>query len=116
MSGRYFDYEWRRKRRMKTDNTSLYHIINQLENGADTVSHAYASTTIVIWILFGGQQFLHCVQTLGFAISEFDSLRPRMYELRASCYMALRNYKVCYHSLSLSLSTSITVFRQVYHI
>ncbi|KAF9295389.1 hypothetical protein BGZ88_002215 [Linnemannia elongata] len=82
------------------ENTSTATVENE-EEGAEQSNTIYTkdSVVFVIWILFGGQQFLHCVQTLGFAISEFDSLRPRMYELRASCYMALRNYKACTEDL-----------------
>ncbi|KAK3830814.1 MAG: hypothetical protein JOS17DRAFT_149265 [Linnemannia elongata] len=82
------------------ENTSTTTVENE-EEGAEQSNTIYTkdSVVFVIWILFGGQQFLHCVQTLGFAIGEFDSLRPRMLELRASCYMALRNYKACTEDL-----------------
>ncbi|KAF9278456.1 hypothetical protein BGZ68_008568 [Mortierella alpina] len=71
------------------------------EEGAETQTTIYTkdSVVFVIWILFSGQQFQHCVQTLGFAISEFESLRTRMLELRASSHMALRNYKACVEDL-----------------
>ncbi|KAG0261433.1 hypothetical protein DFQ27_002956 [Actinomortierella ambigua] len=60
----------------------------------------------VIWILFSGQQWSHCIQTLGFAITEFEDIRPRMLELRASCHMALRNYKSCTEDLEEVLNIS----------
>ncbi|GJJ69699.1 hypothetical protein EMPS_02047 [Entomortierella parvispora] len=71
------------------------------EEGAEQQTTIYTkdSVVFVIWILFSGQQFVHCVQTLGFAITEFESIRPRMLELRASCHMALRNYKGCTEDL-----------------
>ncbi|KAF9149976.1 hypothetical protein BG015_008201 [Linnemannia schmuckeri] len=82
------------------ENTSTTTVENE-EEGAEQSNTIYTkdSVVFVIWILFGGQQFSHCVQTLGFAISEFESLRPRMLELRASCHMALRNYKACTEDL-----------------
>ncbi|KAF9980224.1 hypothetical protein BGZ75_008689 [Mortierella antarctica] len=57
-----------------------------------------------------GQQFQHCVQTLGFAIAEFESLRTRMLELRASSHMALRNYKACVEDLEqvLAINPNLT--------
>ncbi|KAG0044973.1 hypothetical protein BGZ83_009749 [Gryganskiella cystojenkinii] len=71
------------------------------EEGAEQQTTIYTkdSVVFVIWILYSGQQFAHCVQTLGFAITEFESIRPRMLELRASCHMALRNYKACTEDL-----------------
>ncbi|KAG0284392.1 hypothetical protein BGZ96_011222 [Linnemannia gamsii] len=82
------------------ENTSTTTVENE-EEGAEQSNTIYTkdSVVFVIWILFGGQQYSHCVQTLGFAISEFESLRPRMLELRASCHMALRNYKACTEDL-----------------
>ncbi|KAF9194541.1 hypothetical protein BGZ51_009104 [Haplosporangium sp. Z 767] len=74
--------------------------------GAEQQTTIYTrdSVVFVIWILFSGQQFQHCVQTLGFAITEFEPLRPRMLELRASCHMALRNYKACTDDLEEALA------------
>ncbi|KAG0001779.1 hypothetical protein BGZ80_008530 [Entomortierella chlamydospora] len=71
------------------------------EEGAEQQTTIYTkdSVVFVIWILFSGQQYAHCVQTLGFAINEFEALRPRMLEFRASCHMALRNYKACCEDL-----------------
>ncbi|KAI1320853.1 hypothetical protein EDD11_009810 [Mortierella claussenii] len=71
------------------------------DDGAEQQTTIYTkdSVVFVIWILFSGQQFAHCQQTLGFAITEFESLRPRMLEFRASCHMALRNYKACTEDL-----------------
>ncbi|KAG0309822.1 hypothetical protein BGZ97_012964 [Linnemannia gamsii] len=82
------------------ENTSTTTVENE-EEGAEQSNTIYTkdSVVFVIWILFGGKQFSHCVQTLGFAINEFESLRPRMLELRASCHMALRNYKACTEDL-----------------
>ncbi|KAG0204185.1 hypothetical protein BGX33_008666 [Mortierella sp. NVP41] len=82
------------------ENTSTTTVEND-EDGAEQTTTIYTkdSVVFVIWVLFGGQQFSHCVQTLGFAINEFDTLRPRMLELRASCHMALRNYKSCTEDL-----------------
>ncbi|KAF9145888.1 hypothetical protein BGX30_006028 [Mortierella sp. GBA39] len=87
------------------ENTSTTTVENE-EEGAEQSNTIYTkdSVVFVIWILFGGQQFSHCVQTIGFAISEFESLRPRMFELRASCHMALRNYKGCTEDLEEVLS------------
>jgi hypothetical protein len=45
-------------------------------------------------ILWSGGQYEHCIQTIGFAIQEFADIKGRMLELRASCHMALRNFKV----------------------
>ncbi|KAF8977876.1 hypothetical protein BGZ46_007046 [Entomortierella lignicola] len=71
------------------------------EEGAEQHTTIYTkdSVVFVIWILFSGQQYAHCVQTLTFAITEFESLRPRMLEFRASCHMALRDYKACCEDL-----------------
>ncbi|KAG0245021.1 hypothetical protein BGX31_008114 [Mortierella sp. GBA43] len=71
------------------------------EEGAEQQTTIYTrdSVVFVIWILFSGQQFHHCVQTLGFAITEFEDLRPRMLEFRANCHLALRNYKGCTEDL-----------------
>ncbi|KAF9581505.1 hypothetical protein BGW38_001450 [Lunasporangiospora selenospora] len=71
------------------------------EEGAEQQTTIYTkdSVVFVIWILYSGQQFSHCVQTLGFAITEFEDIRPRMLELRASSHMALRNYKACLEDL-----------------
>ncbi|KAG0379209.1 hypothetical protein BGX24_001317 [Mortierella sp. AD032] len=82
------------------ENTSTTTVEDE-EEGAEQTNTIYTkdSVVFVIWILFGGQQYSHCVQTLGFAINEFESLRPRMLELRASCHMALRNYKACTEDL-----------------
>ncbi|KAF9129238.1 hypothetical protein BGW39_004326 [Mortierella sp. 14UC] len=83
------------------DNTSTTTVENEEEEGAEQTNTIYTkdSVVFVIWILFGGQKFSHCVQTLSFAINEFEALRPRMLELRASCHMALRNYKACTEDL-----------------
>jgi hypothetical protein len=54
---------------------------------------------LVIMILWSGGQYDHCIQTLGFAIKEFADIKGRLLELRASCYMALRNFKVCLYTL-----------------
>ncbi|KAF9542735.1 hypothetical protein EC957_001716 [Mortierella hygrophila] len=93
------------------ENTST-NTVEHEEEGAEQANTIYTkdSVVFVIWILFGGQQFSHCVQTIGFAISEFDSLRPRMFELRASCHMALRNYKGCTEDLEevLNIKSDLT--------
>ncbi|KAF9409820.1 hypothetical protein BGZ94_001842 [Podila epigama] len=68
-----------------------------------TTIYTKDSVVFVIWILFSGQQWAHCVQTLSFAITEFEDIRPRMLELRASCHMALRNYKACNEDLEQAL-------------
>ncbi|KAG0325535.1 hypothetical protein BG004_003187 [Podila humilis] len=68
-----------------------------------TTIYTKDSVVFVIWILFSGQQWAHCVQTLTFAITEFEDIRPRMLELRASCQMALRNYKACNEDLEQAL-------------
>ncbi|KAF9911774.1 hypothetical protein EC991_002502 [Linnemannia zychae] len=82
------------------ENTSTTTVENEEEDSEQTNTiYTKDSVVFVIWILFGGQQFSHCVQTLGFAINEFETLRPRMLELRASCHMALRNYKACTEDL-----------------
>ncbi|KAG0197252.1 hypothetical protein BGX28_009250 [Mortierella sp. GBA30] len=75
------------------------------EEGAESQTTVYTkdSVVFVIWILYSGQQFHHCVQTLGFAITEFESIRARMLELRASSHMALRNYKACIEDLEQAL-------------
>ncbi|KAI8597796.1 hypothetical protein EDD21DRAFT_384490 [Dissophora ornata] len=71
------------------------------DDGAEQKTTIYTkdSVVFVIWILYSGQQFAHCIHTLGFAITEFEALRPRMLEFRASCHMALRNYKACTNDL-----------------
>ncbi|KAF9916358.1 hypothetical protein BX616_003990 [Lobosporangium transversale] len=71
------------------------------EPGAEQQTTIYTrdSVVFVIWILFSGQQFAHCQQTLGFAIKEFETLRPRMLEFRANCHMAMRDYKACTEDL-----------------
>ncbi|KAG0096579.1 hypothetical protein BGZ93_004307 [Podila epicladia] len=68
-----------------------------------TTIYTKDSVVFVIWILFSGQQWAHCVQTLSFAITEFEDIRPRMLELRASCKMALRDYKGCNEDLEQAL-------------
>ncbi|KAG0333907.1 hypothetical protein BG004_000642 [Podila humilis] len=71
------------------------------EEGVEQQTTIYTkdSVVFVVWILFSGQQWSHCVQTLSFAAREFEDIRPRMLELRASCHMALRNYKRCNEDL-----------------
>ncbi|KAG0327161.1 hypothetical protein BGZ99_008251 [Dissophora globulifera] len=83
------------------EGTSTSTVESESEQGVEQQAIIYTkdSVVFVIWILYSGQQFAHCVQTLGFAITEFDALRPRMLELRASCHMALRNYKACVQDL-----------------
>jgi hypothetical protein len=53
-------------------------------------------------ILWSGGQYEHCIQTIGFAIQEFEDIKGRMLELRASCHMALRNFKVTIARTSLA--------------
>ncbi|KAG0229014.1 hypothetical protein BGW42_001835 [Actinomortierella wolfii] len=82
--------------------------VDSEEEGAEQQTTIYTKDSVifVIWILFSGQQWSHCIQTLGFAITEFEGLRPRMLELRASCHMALRNYKGCTDDLEEVLNIS----------
>ncbi|KAG0355249.1 hypothetical protein BGZ54_001243 [Gamsiella multidivaricata] len=93
------------------ENTSTSTVESE-EEGAEQHTTIYTkdSVVFVIWILFSGQQFSHCIQTLGFAITEFEALRPRMLEFRASCHMALRNYKACTEDLEqvLTLTPELT--------
>ncbi|KAF9975179.1 hypothetical protein BGZ73_001252 [Actinomortierella ambigua] len=82
--------------------------VDSEEEGAEQQTTIYTKDSVifVIWILFSGQQWSHCIQTLGFAITEFEDIRPRMLELRASCHMALRNYKNCTEDLEQVLEIS----------
>ncbi|KAG0304235.1 hypothetical protein BGZ97_001574 [Linnemannia gamsii] len=63
------------------------------------------SVVFVIMILWSGGQYEHCIQTIGFAIQEFEDIKGRMLELRASCHMALRNFKACNEDLEEALAT-----------
>ncbi|KAG0059848.1 hypothetical protein BGZ89_000079 [Linnemannia elongata] len=63
------------------------------------------SVVFVIMILWSGGQYEHCIQTIGFAIQEFADIKGRMLELRASCHMALRNFKACNEDLEEALAT-----------
>ncbi|GJJ76751.1 hypothetical protein EMPS_09110 [Entomortierella parvispora] len=76
------------------------------EEGAEQQTTIYTrdSVVFVIMILWCGQQFEHCVQTLTFAIQEFAPIKGRMLELRASCHMALRNLKLCNEDLEEALT------------
>ncbi|KAF9897987.1 hypothetical protein BX616_004664 [Lobosporangium transversale] len=67
------------------------------EEGAEQQTTVYTrdSVIFVIMILWSGGQYEHCIQTLTFAIQEFEPLKGRLLELRANCYMALRNFKAC---------------------
>ncbi|KAF9359076.1 hypothetical protein BGX34_008558 [Mortierella sp. NVP85] len=67
------------------------------EEGAEQQTTIYTkdSVVFVIWILFSGQQYAHCVQTLEFAIKEFKDLSARLLEIHANCNLALRKYKGC---------------------
>ncbi|KAF9980546.1 hypothetical protein BGZ75_008317 [Mortierella antarctica] len=77
------------------------------EEGAEQQTTIYTkdSVVFVIMILWCGQQFEHCIQTLTFAIQEFSQIKGRMLELRASCQMSLRNYKACIEDFEEALNT-----------
>ncbi|KAG0045694.1 hypothetical protein BGZ83_009075 [Gryganskiella cystojenkinii] len=76
------------------------------EEGAEQHTTIYTrdSVIFVIMILWCGQQWEHCVQTLTFAIQEFTPIKGRMLELRASCHMASRNFKSCTEDLEEALT------------
>ncbi|KAF9363053.1 hypothetical protein BGX34_005000 [Mortierella sp. NVP85] len=80
--------------------------VDSEEEGAEQQTTIYTrdSVIFVIMILWSGGQFEHCIQTLGFAIKEFADIKGRLLELRASCYMALRNFKLCNEDLEEALS------------
>ncbi|KAF9920889.1 hypothetical protein BGZ65_010847, partial [Modicella reniformis] len=76
------------------------------EEGADQQTTIYTrdSVIFVIMILWNGGQYEHCIQTLTFAIQEFKQIKGRLLELRASCHMALRNFKACNEDLEEALA------------
>ncbi|KAF9583953.1 hypothetical protein BGW38_008031 [Lunasporangiospora selenospora] len=80
--------------------------VDSEEEGAEQQMTIYTrdSVIFVIMILWNGQQFEHCIQTLTFAIQEFTQLKGRLLELRASCHMALRNFKACNEDLEEALT------------
>ncbi|KAG0223621.1 hypothetical protein B0O80DRAFT_426043 [Mortierella sp. GBAus27b] len=80
--------------------------VDSEEEGAEQQTTVYTrdSVIFVIMILWSGGQYEHCVQTLTFAIQEFKDIKGRLLELRASCYMALRNFKSCDEDLEEALT------------
>ncbi|KAF8940969.1 hypothetical protein EDD21DRAFT_373086 [Dissophora ornata] len=80
--------------------------VDSEEEGAEQQTTIYTrdSVIFVIMILWSGGQFEHAVQTLTFAIQEFEQIKGRMLELRASCHMALRNFKACNEDLEEALT------------
>ncbi|CAG8434866.1 12890_t:CDS:2 [Ambispora gerdemannii] len=58
------------------------------------------SLILVIWLLFNGKQFQFCIQTLSIALNQLEqSLHPRLLHLRASCYLATGDNKLCIKDL-----------------
>ncbi|KAG0303571.1 hypothetical protein BGZ98_006519 [Dissophora globulifera] len=88
------------------ENTSTTTVDSE-EEGAEQQTTIYTrdSVIFVIMILWSGGQYEHCIQTLTFAIQEFEPIKGRLYELRASCHMALRNFKACNEDLEEALAT-----------
>ncbi|KAG0253607.1 hypothetical protein BG011_006257 [Mortierella polycephala] len=80
--------------------------VDSEEEGAESQTTIYTrdSVVFVIMILWTGGQFEHCIQTLTFAIQEFEPIKGRMLELRANCHMALRNFKACNEDLEEALT------------
>ncbi|KAG0366871.1 hypothetical protein BC939DRAFT_451205 [Gamsiella multidivaricata] len=80
--------------------------VDSEEEGAEQQTTIYTrdSVIFVIMILWSGGQFEHCIQTLTFAIQEFENIKGRLLELRSSCYMALRNFKACNDDLETALT------------
>ncbi|CAG8535164.1 1340_t:CDS:2 [Diversispora eburnea] len=58
------------------------------------------SLILVIWLLFNGKQYQFCIQTLNLALNQLEqSLYPRLLHLRASCYHAIGEHKLCIKDL-----------------
>jgi tetratricopeptide (TPR) repeat protein len=63
------------------------------------------SLILVIWLLFNGKQYPFCIQTLTIALSQLEpKLHPRLYHLRALCYLATEDFKNCIKDLERLLS------------
>ncbi|PKC75689.1 hypothetical protein RhiirA1_448596 [Rhizophagus irregularis] len=58
------------------------------------------SLILVIWLLFNGKQYPFCIQTLTIALSQLEpKLHPRLYHLRALCYLTTEDVKNCIKDL-----------------
>ncbi|CAI2171944.1 17875_t:CDS:10 [Funneliformis geosporum] len=72
------------------------------QDGHDNIEPEFTreSLILVIWLLFNGKQYPFCIQTLKIALSQLESkLHPRLFHLRASCYLATDDFKNCIKDL-----------------
>ncbi|CAG8493944.1 6890_t:CDS:2, partial [Ambispora leptoticha] len=75
---------------------------NERREEIDTLEPEFTreSLILVIWLLFNGKQFQFCIQTLSIALNQLEpSLHPRLLQLRASCYLATGDNKLCIKDL-----------------